>query len=108
VSDVKINQGKYYMVEWSLSQFDSASIRALDSSKILQDTVAPLILVEDMPATAIIRRVLDSIGYSNYNINVASDDKSIPVVRYFWTKRWTNCLGMLTRFMQGYANKYVC
>ncbi len=85
-NDVKINQGKYYMVEWSMSEFGSAVIKALDSSKILQDTIAPLILVQDTPATAIIRRILDSIGYSNYNINIATDDKSIPVVRYFWTK----------------------
>jgi hypothetical protein len=102
-SDVKIQQGKYYMVEWSLSEFGSSSIRALDSSKILQDTIAPLILVQDMPATAIIRRVLDSIGYSNYNINIAQNDKSIPVVRYFWTKDgqtvW-ECLQDLCRDMQ--------
>ena len=82
--NTKINQGKYYMTEWSLSAFGSANINALDSSKILQDTIAPLIFVQDTPATAVIKRLLDSIGYSNYNINV-KDAKSIPTIRYFWT-----------------------
>jgi len=85
-NDVKIPQGKYYIVDWSLSEFGSAAIRALDSSKILQDTIAPLILVEDTPVTAIIRRVLESIGFTNYNINVIENDTSIPTIRYFWTK----------------------
>lgn len=82
--NTKINQGRYYMTEWNLSAFGSANINALDSSKILQDTIAPLIFVQDTPATAVIKRLLDSIGYSNYNINV-KDAKSIPTIRYFWT-----------------------
>lgn len=102
-NDVKINQGKYYMVEWSLSEYGAGAVRALDSSKILQDTIAPLILIQDTPATTIIRRVLDSIGYSNYNINIKENDTSIPVVRYFWTKDgqtvW-ECLQDLCRDMQ--------
>lgn len=85
-NDVVIPQGKYYMVDWSLSEFGSASIRSLDSSKILQDTIAPLLLVEDTPVTAIIRRVLESIGFTNYNINIIENDTSIPTIRYFWTK----------------------
>lgn len=102
-NDVKIPQGKYYMVEWGLSEFGTASIRALDSTKILQDTIAPSILIQDMPATAIIRRVLDSIGYSNYNINTIINDKSVPTIKYFWTKDgqtvW-ECLQDLCRDMQ--------
>jgi len=85
-NDVKIPQGKYYIVDWSLSEFGSATIRGLDSSKILQDTIAPLLLVEDTPVTAIIRRVLESIGFTNYNINIVTNDTSIPTIRYFWTK----------------------
>ncbi len=85
-SDVKIPQGKYYVVDWAVSQFGEASVRALDSSKILQDTISPLLLIEDTPVTAIIRRILDSIGFSNYNINIIDNDTSIPTIRYFWTK----------------------
>lgn len=83
--DVKIEQGKFYMTEWSISEFGSAAINALDSTKILQDTIAPLILVQDTPVTAIIKRLLDSIGYSNYNINI-EEAKSVPSLKYFWTK----------------------
>lgn len=85
-NDVNIPQGKYYMAEYSLSEFGSASIKCLDSSKILQDTLVPLILIQDTPVTAIIRRVLDSIGYSNYNINSKTTDTSVPSLKYFWTK----------------------
>lgn len=108
-SDIKIPQGKYYIVEWSLSEFGSAIIKALDSSKILQDTLVPLILIQDTPATAIIKRVLDSIGFSNYKINLKVDesnniiDSSVPTIRYFWTKDgqtvW-ECLQELCRDVQ--------
>ena len=101
-TDVKIQQGKYYMTEWSVSAFGSASINALDSTKILQDTIAPLILIQDTPVTAIIKRILDSIGYSNYNINLDTT-KSVPSLNYFWTKDgqtvW-ECLQALCRDFQ--------
>lgn len=116
VNDIKISQGKYYMADYSLSEFGSSVIRALDSTKILQDTLCPLILItgygdsqKDYPITAIIVRLLDSIGYSNYNINVKKDntgkitDTSIPTLKYFWTTEgqtvW-ECLQELCRDSQ--------
>jgi len=108
-SDIQIPQGRYYIVEWSLSEFGAATIKALDSTKILQDTLVPLLLIQDTPATSIIKRVLDSIGFSNYRVNVKTDisgnitDQSVPTVRYFWTKDgqtvW-ECLQELCRDMQ--------
>jgi hypothetical protein len=49
------------------------------------ETIAPDILCEQYPVTAILRRVLDSIGFNNYNFNLATTETSIPFVNYFWT-----------------------
>jgi hypothetical protein len=50
------------------------------------ETVAPDILCEYYPATAVIRRLLDSVGFTNYSFNLTSDtDSSIPFINYFWT-----------------------
>jgi hypothetical protein len=82
----KVVQGHYYLDSWSISDYGDVSATALDSSKYLMETIAPDMLCEYYPATAIIRRLLDSIGFSNYNFNLISDtDPSIPVINYFWT-----------------------
>ena len=87
-----INQGLYYILNWNMSEFGEADILALDSAKILQETMCPELLVQDSPITSIIRRLLDSIGFSNYKINVKKDeqgkiiDESISTVRYWWTE----------------------
>jgi hypothetical protein len=86
----KAPQGLFYVNSWSLSEFGDATIEATDAAKILQDTLCPQILVQDSPITAIIKRVLDSIGFSNYKINVKKvdgkvDDDSIPSLTYWWS-----------------------
>jgi len=86
----KAPQGLFYVNSWSLSEFGDATIEATDAAKILQDTLCPQILVQDSPITAIIKRVLDSIGFSNYKINVKKvdgkvDDDSVPSLTYWWS-----------------------
>jgi hypothetical protein len=82
----KISQGHFYVDSWDISDYGDASIVALDSAKYLMDTVAPDILCESYPATAVIRRLLDSVGFTNYNFNLTSNtDTSIPLINYFWT-----------------------
>lgn len=86
----KTVQGVFYVNSWSLSEFGEASIEATDAAKILQDTLCPQLLVQDSPVTAIIKRVLDSVGFSNYKINVKKtndvvDDNSIPSLTYWWS-----------------------
>lgn len=108
----KINQGTFYMHSWSISEFGSASVLALDSAKILQESLAPEILVQDAPITSIIRTLLDSIGFSNYNFYVKKttendkeiiSDNSIPTIAYYWTEKgktvW-ECLQELCRDIQ--------
>ena len=86
----KVPQGDFYMTSWTLDEFGKASIEAMDAAKILQETLCPEILVESSPITSIIKRVLDSVGFSNYKINVKKedgkvDDDSIPSIAYWWS-----------------------
>lgn len=85
----KIPQGAFYINSWTLSEFGEASIDATDAAKILQDTMCPQLFVQDSPVTSIIKRVLDSVGFSNYKINVTKNDGeldvgSIPSFAYWW------------------------
>ena len=82
----KFYQGVFYIDSWDISTYGEVAITALDSAKNLMETVAPDILCENYPVTAILRRLLDSVGYTNYAFNLTSEtDKSIPFVNYFWT-----------------------
>jgi hypothetical protein len=89
VNPEKVTQGIFYANSWTLSEFGEATIDATDAAKILQDTVCPQLLVQDSPVTSVIKRVLDAVGFSNYNINIKMtdgevDDDSIPSLAYWW------------------------
>lgn len=90
-TDNKIYQGTFYMHSWQVSEFGQTEISALDSAKILQETLCPEVLVENGSISLIIKRILDSIGFSNYRINVKTNssgeviDESLPVISYWWT-----------------------
>ena len=82
----QINQGDFYINEFNISNHGEVSLTALDSAKYLMEVVCPDILCESYPVTAIIRRLLDSVGYTNYKFNLLSGaDSSIPLINYFWT-----------------------
>ena len=86
----KIEQGSYYVDSWSITQHGDTTINALDGSKYLMETLCPDLLLEGYPVTAVLRSLLDSIGFTNYNFNVVIADSkvtdtSIPVVNYWWT-----------------------
>ena len=68
------------MDSWNLEERGEVSLNDLDGAKQLMETIAPDILCESCPVTSIIRRLLDSIGFSNYEIRIATDDKSIPII----------------------------
>ena len=86
----KISQGTYFLDNWDISEFGDITLNALDGAKILQETIAPNILCSDFSATAIIRRLLDSIGFTNYKINIKMSgttitDNSVFSPSYWWT-----------------------
>ena len=83
-----INQGKFFMDSWSISEYGNVTAECLDGAKILQEIVCPDIFCEGYSVTAIIRRLLDNIGFTNYNINTHPDlnlEKSIISPAYWWT-----------------------
>ena len=65
-----VEQGVFYVSDWETTEFNDVSITALDGAKILQETLAPPILCENYSITAILRRLLDSIGFTNYKFNI--------------------------------------
>jgi hypothetical protein len=91
----KLQQGHFYIKSFSIDTYGSAEVTALDSAKILMETIAPEILCESYPATAIIRRLLDSIGFTNYNFNVEENDSSIPVINYWFSTNTQTVWGMI-------------
>ena len=83
-----INQGKFFMDSWSIAEYGNVNAECLDGAKILQEIVSPDIFCEGYSVTAIIRRLLDNIGFTNYNINthpVPSLENSIISPAYWWT-----------------------
>jgi hypothetical protein len=99
----KIQQGVFYADRWSFSEYGDISLDALDGAKILQETVATKLLCENFSATAIIRRLLDSVGFTNYNFNIKDTDSSIITPTYWWTednKTVWDCLQELCRDTQ--------
>lgn len=81
----KVLQGTYYVDNWSVSEYGDACLNCLDGSKYLMETLCPDILLEGYPVTAILRVLLDRVGFTNYNFNITTDDKSVPIINYWWT-----------------------
>ncbi len=82
----RVEQGIYYIDNWSISEYGDVRVVALDGAKYLMETFCPDILCEDYPVTAILRRLLDSIGFTDYNFNLKSPDTSVPLINYWWTE----------------------
>lgn len=77
-SDV-IPQGVFYIDSFMISEFGEMDIQCLDGAKFLQEIIAPDIVMKDVPSQAIIRRLLDSIGFTNYNFNTYGKNESAVV-----------------------------
>jgi hypothetical protein len=80
-----IPQGTFYLDSWGISQYGESQLTALDGAKHLMDTLSPDLLCQGAPVVAILRNLLDSIGFTNYKFNISSTDKSIPNINYWWT-----------------------
>jgi hypothetical protein len=82
----KIIQGDFYLDRWSTSEFGEVSLTALDGAKILQEAISPSILCEGYSATAILRRLLDAIGFTNYKFNLKATETSVFSPKYWWSE----------------------
>lgn len=89
VEGEQLLQGTFFMDSWSIDEFGNTNIFCLDGARQLQRTLCPEILCENFSTTAIIRRLLDSIGFTNYSINIDSTatENGITTPRYWWTDR---------------------
>ena len=87
----KVKQGTFYIDNWTTSEFGDISLDALDGAKYLQDLICPGMVSKDTTAVGIIRRLLDNVGFTNYNVNYKTDsvgkitDESILNPIYWWT-----------------------
>lgn len=85
----QIEQGVFFINNWKVSENGNLDITALDGAKILQDTICPDILCEQYSGTAIIRNLLDSVGFTNYEFKLNSVDSSEAGMispRFWWTE----------------------
>ena len=83
VEGEKIPLGVFYLDSYDVDEFGEVSINALDGARELQYIKPPDIVTKDMSSVAIIRRLLDSVGFTNYNFNEA--DSSIVTPFYWYT-----------------------
>jgi hypothetical protein len=81
----KVSQGSFYLDTWKIGEFGELSMFALDSAKILQEIICPDMVCDKYSVIGIIRRVLDSVGFTKYNFNVFTDDKSLIAPNYWWS-----------------------
>jgi len=81
----KVKQGVFYLDNWSIGEFGDISITALDGAKILQETIAPSLVCEGYSSSAIIRNLLDAVGFTNYNFNMTGTESSLFSPRFWWT-----------------------
>ena len=84
-----IPQGVFYIDSFSISEFGDMDIQGLDGAKFLQEILAPDIVIQNAPSQAIIRRLLDGIGFTSYNFNTYAKDSTdltdtATIVPLFW------------------------
>lgn len=87
VNNEMLLQGKFYMDSWNVDEFGNTDLLCLDGARILQKITCPEILCKQFSTTAIIRRLLDSIGFPNYKINTNSESTENGITKpvYWWS-----------------------
>jgi hypothetical protein len=80
----RVYQGTFFVDSFNIAEFGDVNIVALDGAKILQETLCPPVLCENYSITAIFRRLLDNIGFTNYNFNLTATDQSVISPNYWW------------------------
>lgn len=85
IESEKIKLGTFYLDSYEVEEFGEISINALDGARDLQYIKPPDIVTKDMSSVAIIRRLLDSVGFTNYKFNLSTNDTSIVTPFYWFT-----------------------
>lgn len=82
-----VKLGTFYIDSYSADEFGLIDIMSLDGAKELQYIKPPDIVTSDMSSVAIIRRLLDSVGFTNYNFNLADSDSSTITPFHWYTDK---------------------
>jgi hypothetical protein len=85
VESERVNLGIFYLDSYEVDEFGEVSINALDGARELQYIKPPDIVTKDMSSVAIIRRLLDSVGFTNYKFNLVASDNSVVTPFYWYT-----------------------
>lgn len=85
VESERVNLGVFYLDSYEVDEFGEVSINALDGARELQYIKPPDIVTKDMSSVAIIRRLLDSVGFTNYKFNLVASDNSVVTPFYWYT-----------------------
>jgi hypothetical protein len=85
VESEKINLGKFYLDSFTTGEYGEIDLTALDGARELQYIKPPDIITKSMSSVAIIRRLLDSVGFTNYNFNSPEDDSATITPLYWYT-----------------------
>jgi hypothetical protein len=81
----KINIGKFYLDSFTTAEYGEIDLTALDGARELQFIKPPDIITKDMSSVAIIRRLLDSIGFTNYYFNLPADGSDSATIKpVYW------------------------
>lgn len=81
-----VPQGTFYMDSSKITEYGDFTINGLDGAKILQEILPQDALCESYSVTAILRRMLDNVGFTNYNFNLnGTSESSIMTPLYWWT-----------------------
>lgn len=81
----RIKQGTFYIDTYNIGTYGDTEISALDGAKYLMQTIPVDLHLQDAPATSVLMSLLDTIGFTNYNFNLETDDTSVPTMRKWWT-----------------------
>ena len=77
-----VQQGVFYINDYSSDEYGNYSIKALDVAKFLQEIPCPEIMLKDSSFQAIMWRVLDAVGFVDYDFSKCTAD--VLTCRYWW------------------------
>ncbi len=80
-----IQQGVFYVNEFKSDNYGNYSISGLDAAKFLQEINCPEILINDSSFQSIVWRLLDSVGFVDYDFTKCQSD--ILSCRFWWSNK---------------------
>lgn len=82
-----VRQFEMYAESWTDQESDVVNLELRDFSKYFDtdDLKPPAMLWEDLPFSIIVAKILDSVGFSNYSIQIGTNGTTDHVIPIFYT-----------------------